>query len=219
MRTAARPEVTVCIPSRRPQMVAEARASVLAQTYDASKIQLLISESPLWWQGKLTQLLCAAAGDWVIFLADDDALYPTYVEHTLAVARAAQAALVYTPRRNMGDLTHPFVNNVQVWEPLPWTEASFRRANPVGGATALIRKEALLSVGGFDESVAYWDWHAFARMFLAGQRGAICHDTEWRYRWHDDGAQTTMGAAAHRAAKSEFFRLFPQFTDANSQER
>lgn len=159
------PLVSVCIPSHRTQYLDKAMASVLGQTF--CDFQLLVDYSPPhipYRRGKISEMVNRSVGKYWMVLPDDDLL-----------TQDALAKFVATAEQG-----YPFVYSDYVrrsdrdwyWPASPWTLQSFRHpnCNPLLGLTWLVERKVWDEVGGFDESLSYFDW-AFA--YECYQRGIV----------------------------------------------
>lgn len=173
--------LTVCIPSHRPAMLAEAIASVHAQTVP---VTLLVSFSADWWDTKLNDLIDAAPTEFVAVLCDDDHLAPTFAEETLAAADATGAALVFTDYEDFGDRQHRRTAG-------PYTLDALRDSNTLLGWTALMHTGTIRRLGNFDPTVRYQDWDMWLRCAEDGVRAHHLASPLVRYRkWAGCGGYT-----------------------------
>lgn len=114
----------------------------------------------------------AARGQWIAFLDDDDLWLPEKLETQLRAAEEASADLVFCDFY-MFDLAktwpNPRLRPVQ-----PVAEAMTLRDYARGCSHALAKRDAILQVGGFDETISAPDWDLWIRL-------------SWRYRvaWAD----------------------------------
>ncbi len=192
------PLVSVVIPTRdRPHLLREALCSVRAQTFTGYEILIVVNgpdnpQTPATLETAhaadcivvrveragigpaLNAGVRAARGRWIAFLDDDDLWLPDKLEVQLQVAAAAAADLVFCDF-SMFDATksvpHPRLRpppQLSAKEGL--TLIDYGR----GCSHALVRRDAILAVGGFDESIAAPDWDLWIRL-------------SWQYRvaWAD----------------------------------
>jgi len=196
--TAAR--VTVCIPSHRPAMLAEAIASVHAQTVPTN---LLVSASDDWWPHKLNALIEIATTEFVVVLCDDDHLQPTYVAETLAAADATGAQLVYTDYEFFGD--HHDIKSAGAF-----TVEALLQHNTLLAWTALVHAPTLRRLGNFDPSLAYQDWDMWLRMAHANVRATHLARALVRYRkWDGCGGYQIPYADARHAVLAKHAQCAP----------
>ncbi|HOC57423.1 MAG TPA: glycosyltransferase family A protein [Verrucomicrobiota bacterium] len=139
---------------------------------DGARIRALRRESGLKGPSACRNLgLRQALGDYVMFLDADDLLAPWCLEQRLAAARAQpEAALWVFPvllfTRTPGD-------SDQYWNTMDPArddlERFLRSDGPWCVSSALWRREALRTIGGFNEAVCYGDdCHLHLRALLAG---------------------------------------------------
>jgi GT2 family glycosyltransferase len=154
----------------------------------------------------------AAAGDFVVILDADDVFLSERLEalSELALERPdldilttdAYLELDGTVVRTCYTDTYRFVADDQ--------RRGILRENFIFGHAA-VRRERLLAVGGFDESIRWTtDWDCWLRMILAGSRAGLVDEPLSRYRLHPGslssqreahirGRLMTLAKAAHRA--------------------
>jgi glycosyltransferase involved in cell wall biosynthesis len=192
------PAVSVVIPTRdRPDMLREALDSVRAQTFANYEIIVVVNGPDNPQTPKTLEVANAAGcaivrikqagigpalnngvktarGQWIAFLDDDDVWVPGKLERQFAVANAAAADVVFCDFYlvdEKGSVPNPPLR------PPPSqsvSEAMTIRDYGRGCSQALVKRSAILAVGGFDESVVAPDWDLWVRL-------------SWRYRvaWAD----------------------------------
>jgi len=211
------PLVSVVIPTHnRPDMLREAIGSVRAQTVtdyeiivvcngsspqDLAKYAAIPDIAPIVTDRKgigsaLNIGIQAARGEWVAFLDDDDLWEPNKLEIQLQVARSANADVVFCDTINFGS-GHKMTAPLRPPPSLSTREA-FLLANYGGGCSAtIVRRSALLAVGGFDEGQVSPDWDLWMRLswhFKVAWADAFLV----RYRYHEGNASKTIWAAKWR---------------------
>ena len=211
------PTVTVCIVHHeRPALLRTAADSVLAQDYPALDAVLVddgsespearaavdaieADFSPRSWRvirqdnrylgAARNAAVAAARGDWVLFLDDDNVLFPDAVSRLTRAARFSGADCVpaasirFTgdgdPRKDTASHGAPirFLGAARAWN---------RLSNVVGDACALLRREAFEAVGGFTEvyGVGLEDLELFNRLIEAGWRIEPFPEPVYYYRTH-----------------------------------
>ena len=203
------PLVSVIIPTHnRPQMLAEAVDSALAQTFRDVEIIIVLNGASAEAAAMARQLahnraikvvemedstlaasrnfgLRFATGEWIAFLDDDDIWLPDKLEVQLEAARRTGAELVTC---NLCFFNQDGI--VAHWglrprpDGLSFAEALMLGNHVSGGSSVLVRAETLRRHGGFDASLrACEDWDMWRR--LAWDSEFHCIDRELvKYRRH-----------------------------------
>lgn len=145
-----------------------------------------------------------ASGMYVMFLDADDRLVPTAVEHMLALMerQPPEVAYVYGQMRYFGRKEGIFAS-------MPFDPVKLMRANFVC-ATTLIRREALLRVGGYDDGFRMLreDWELYIRLYRNGFLGVFLPEVVLEYRKHKEPTgKTTRRVKTFSVAK--LFYLYP----------
>jgi glycosyltransferase involved in cell wall biosynthesis len=198
---AASPLVSIVIPTRdRPAMLAEAIASVRAQSFRNYEI-IVVSNGE---QNSLASRRAAAGcrfltlsegnrslarniaikearGEWLAFLDDDDLWEPDKLLHQLVFAYHEGADCVFTDfvlydvpsGRKQAHAIGPV--NARVCAGLTIPESFMVwRAGTGGCSTALVKREVLLALGGFDPSMTLVeDWDMWRRVSQRGRVGYL----------------------------------------------
>ena len=219
------PLVTVCIVHHeRPELVRMAVDSVLAQDYPAletvlvddgsestealAALDALESEfSERGWRvlrqenrylGAARNAAAAAArGEWLLFLDDDNVLFPDAVSRLVRAARFSGADCVPAASiRFFGD-GDPRTDSESHGNPIRFLGAARawnRFRNVVGNACALVRHDAFEAVGGFDEErgFAISDLSFFNHLVVAGRRVEPMPDPAYYYRTHPTSMMSVM---------------------------
>jgi glycosyltransferase involved in cell wall biosynthesis len=211
------PLVSVVIPTHnRPDMLREAIASVRAQTLkdyeiivvcngsspeDLARYATIPDIAPIVTDRKGIGLalnigIHAARGEWVAFLDDDDLWEPNKLEIQLQVAKSAAADVIFCDTINFGS-GHKLMAPLRPPPSLSTREA-FLLGNYGGGCSAtMVRRSALLAVGGFDESHVSPDWDLWMRLswhFNVAWADAFLV----RYRYHENNTTNKIWAAKWR---------------------
>ena len=212
---AATPLVTVCIVHHeRPEWVRMAVDSVFAQDYPA--LEALLVDDGSEGAGALVALdrlevefgergwrvirqdnrylgaarnaaAAVARGEWLLFLDDDNVLFPDAVSRLVRAARFSGADCVPAasvryvgdgdPRTDAGGCGAPirFLGGAYAWN---------RFRNVAGDACALVRRKAFETVGGFTEEygLGLEDMELFSRIIRAGYRVEPMPDPVYYYR-------------------------------------
>lgn len=159
--------ITATIPGRE-NYLAECKRSVAAQTFPSFEHLVTLDEHREGCSVMCNRMVAQARGEWLFLLADDDLMLPGCLATHLA--HSQHADIVYAP---------PLVWGLHD----PWW---FFQSPPVIPATALIRRELWLELGGYDErAVREEDRGLWVKAVEANKR-FVRADTEptWIYRLH-----------------------------------
>lgn len=129
----------------------------------------------------------SSRGAYVCALDADDRLEPTWLEKAVGVLEADPSlAFVSHWFRAFGDEEWD-------WTPQRCDLVSLLDSNTVNGA-ALVRREALLAAGLFDESMREGceDWELWLRLVRGGGRGAILPEMLYAYRRRPDSMSRVL---------------------------
>jgi cellulose synthase/poly-beta-1,6-N-acetylglucosamine synthase-like glycosyltransferase len=121
--------------------------------------------------------------DWVLFLDDDDVLFPNYLD--AVTPHLADADVVYTAWQLSG-ATDPV--------PYPRFDPGLLRQHNIIPVTACVRTEKLREVGGFPTDAKLEDHALWLKLLDAGARFIYSPVIAWHYRRHP-GSRTEKGAA------------------------
>ena len=212
------PPVTVCIiHHERPALLHMAADSVLAQDYPSLDAVLVDDGSVSraarealdalearfaergWrvlrqdnrFKGAARNAAAAAAhGEWLLFLDDDNVLFPDAVSRLVRAARFSGADCVPAASIRFSGDGDPLTDTASRGTPIRFLGAArawCRFRNVVGDTCALVRREAFLAVGGFDEEyrVGLEDLSFFNRLIHAGHRVEPMPDPAYFYRFAD----------------------------------
>lgn len=131
--------------------------------------------------------IAATTGELVCCLDADDRLAPQWLEQGVALLDA-DPGLSFASHwlRTFGD-------EAWTWQPVRSDLAALLDVNTLNGA-ALIRREAAMAIGGFDESMrdGCEDWEFWIRMTESGHRGAIIPEFLYEYRRRPESMSRTM---------------------------
>ena len=131
--------------------------------------------------------IAATTGELVCCLDADDRLSPQWLERGVALLDAdARLSFASHWLRTFGD-------EAWSWQPMRSDLAALLDVNTLNGA-ALIRRQAAIAVGGFDESMrdGCEDWEFWIRMTEAGHRGAIIPEFLYEYRRRPESMSRAM---------------------------
>ncbi|MGH7320496.1 MAG: glycosyltransferase family 2 protein [Candidatus Rokuibacteriota bacterium] len=131
-------------------------------------------------------------GAYVCALDADDRLEPTMLEKSVRVLdEDPSLAFVSHWLRSFGD-------EEREWTPERCDFPALLDMNTVNGA-ALVRREAVMAVGGFDETMRQGceDWDLWISLVERGFRGAILPEVLFRYRKRADSMTVAMQGETH----------------------
>lgn len=226
------PKVSAIIPTqRRPQMLREAAASVLGQTFrdleliivanaatpdaiaaafdlarhDARVSVVNLAHGSL--PGARNAGIAVARGEWVGFLDDDDLWLPSKIADQLAEAERTGADLIacgmvqFNAHGDIGLVGAPIPEALTLSEAL-----TLYNCLPGGASGALVRMAAIKALGGFDERLrACEDWDMWRRLSWR-HRIAIVPRVLARYRIHD-GSMSRVNLTMQRAELRHLVKL------------
>ena len=176
--------ITAALPSRLP-MLAQAVASVSAQTFQPVEHLILVDHDRRGTGAAKTQLAHAARGDWVATLDDDDLLDPDHL--ALLAGYMLSADIVYSWCRVVGR---------DGWTPNRHFDADALRRSNFIPATALIRRDLIVQLGGWRDSAVcehgWEDWDFWLRALNALTVFRCVPEVTWTYRFHP-GSKTVRG--------------------------
>ena len=242
------PLVTICIVHHeRPTLVRMAIESVLAQDYPAIETVLVDDGSasaearavlekieaelvPRGWRvirqenrypgAARNRAAAAAKGDWLVFLDDDNVLFPDAVSRLVRAAQFARADCVTaTAIRFSGDCD-PRTDRASHGTPIRFLGAArawSRVTNVVGDACALVRREAFMAAGGYTEEyrVGLDDLSFFNGLIGAGLRIEPLPDPVYYYRI----GSTTVKNRNRSPEAARFRAVAPYLQDLPDEER
>ncbi|HEY8995657.1 MAG TPA: glycosyltransferase [Lacunisphaera sp.] len=141
------------------------------------------------------RLIAACSCDWLHFHDADDTMEPRYLER---VAREAQ------PGTDLVICDMPWVEEETGRTENHWTydgaalarhPAAYLLVNTIGGINGLYRRSALTAIGGFDESLRFWeDLELNLRLSARGSRAAVVNeDLVTAYRRRGSYSNSNLG--------------------------
>lgn len=161
--------ITVITPTipERAELLKECIASVSA----AGLIHLIGSDPQRLGPARVRNtLLQRVTTPWVVFLDDDDVLYPQY--QRIVEKRFKDADVIYTAWDLLGG---------EEPKPRPFDADVLRQGNYIP-VTACVRTEAIRAVGGFPEDWVLEDHGLWIRLLDAGYRFSYIPVIGWMYR-------------------------------------
>jgi Glycosyltransferase like family 2 len=185
----------------RADLLAEAMASVHAQSRTPTSHVVGIDYDRVGIGRMLNQLASSAEADWLARLDDDDLFMPAHLE---VLARTVDDAdVIYTwcevkPRSRDGVVPPvPAVLGPAGWIPNQEFDANLLRERNYIPATTLIRKSLWCEIGGW--TLPGWgvgdsprepefaeDWNFWLRALEAGARFLCIPEVTWTYRYHGE---------------------------------
>lgn len=191
-----KPEVSVIISTHnRPEKLERAIKSVQAQTHknwelivaddcstnatkelvallmkEDSRIKYLRLEKP---HGKDTkpknQGILASVGEYITYLDDDNAWYPSFLADQLDYIKSSEADVVYCDMLLFDD-ENPDAAPQQAIS-MPFDAQVLMRKNYIDTSEVLHKRDCVFAVGGWDETLPrFVDWNLWVRMTKAGFR-------------------------------------------------
>jgi glycosyltransferase involved in cell wall biosynthesis len=229
-RTLKRPAVSVIIPSSdRAGLLGRALTSIRRQTFADFEVIVVDdgSAEPVEWTIAAAERqgiqilrhtrrrgasaarnigLRASRGELVAFLDDDDEWLPVKLERQLAAMDSLAAVdLIYSGYEVVSDLSHRVVDRYVPAGP-PVGYADLLRSTCFPTSVPLIRRSALVDVGGFDESLrGAQDRDLWLRL---ARRSRFAFVPEVLVRTHLHGAQISTDLLAKLDAKERMLRKY-----------
>ena len=151
--------------------------------------------------------IAAAKGRWIVPLDADDLLEPSFLEATMTAASLNPGAALITSLVRYFDEEH---ESRGVWAPLGFDRDLLATTNCASTCTALIDRETLERLGGYDTSLAsYEDWDLYCRMALQGLQAAVIPEPLIRYRLRPDSMMRTVGLKRRQHFQSHLLARYP----------
>ncbi|MBJ7609563.1 MAG: glycosyltransferase family 2 protein [Candidatus Dormibacteraeota bacterium] len=161
----------------------------------------------------------AATTDLIAFLDQDDEWRPRHLELLCrAIGKRQDIGWAYSDFDEMDSLgstvTHRFINEHGLVHPKRTLAACLRSDVMAIPSASLMRKAALLDVGGFDEALSgYEDDDLFVRMFRADWRHIFVPKSLTRFRVHGHASETTPSSSMDRRFLESRMRYLEKLTD------
>lgn len=191
------PRVAVIILSHRADLLPQAFASALGQTYRDREIVVKYAEA--WWAEKLNEAIASSRSELFVVLCDDDKLRPSYLEETIAALDRDDTDFAYTDNLNFGPMV--------VKQTLPDFSLHAVQRDCVPHFTALTRRSLWERVGGYDATQPYLDWDFWLRAAKADARGT--HLTGRFLFDYRIGPQNGSRGMSHRECMAALQRKHP----------
>lgn len=179
-------DVTVITPTlpERAGLLAEAMASVAAQTYQAAAHLVGVDHARRGPARVRNDLLAAADTEWVAFLDDDDLMDPDHVAILLGNSDGFDVVGSYC-RFDGPPLPTKYVNRR--------FDLRILRQHGCFPITVLARRKTIAEAGWFRPEDRYEDWSLWNRMADNGGTFNILPRETWTYRTAHEGRRTVVG--------------------------
>jgi glycosyltransferase involved in cell wall biosynthesis len=168
--------VTVCVVSlpERHTLLAEALASVRAQTLQPDAVLIGVDPRVVGEAANMNRLVRAASTEWVAFLHDDDLWDPGH----LAAGSALDCDVAVASFRLVGRPESSIERHHCDYDDL-------RHTNWFPPSTVMARREQVLAWGGFAQAPpgAWVDWTTWRSWLAQGARFACTHEHTVSYRF------------------------------------
>ena len=244
------PLVTVCIVHyERPELVRMAVDSVLAQDYSAVEAVLvddgsegaearatldalepdflrrgwrLIRQENRYLGAARNAAAAAARGEWLLFLDDDNVLFPDAVSRLVRAARFSGADCITAASIRFSGKGDPRLDTrSHRHAPIRFFGAAIASNlfhNVIGDACALVRRSAFEAAGGFAEvyGLALEDMEFFNRLSLAGHRVEYMPDTTFYKRVLP---ASMIRSSDRSSARHRHFVTMPYLSGLSAEER
>jgi|GEM_PF-906877 len=145
-----------------------------------------------------------AKSDWIVFLDADDTMQPTFLEELYRAGRRTNAHVVYSAMRFTGYEDGVFWSR-------PYTRRSLRKGNYINNS-ALMRRDMLLSIGGYKKEMAhgYEDWELYLSLAELGKKFRYVAKPLLFYRRHRDTSRDKAAQKGLRETKRLVKQLHPR---------
>lgn len=152
--------------------------------------------------------IAATLARWILPLDADDLLAPTFIQRTLAAA-AREPELAYVTT-----LVRYFEQELSTglkggWIPWGLERDVLPALNVASTCTALLRREVLAAVGGFDEQGRYEDWDLFCALAERGHQGGVVPEFLFHYRMHPTSFMKSLDARGQTQLQARVLARHP----------
>jgi GT2 family glycosyltransferase len=153
-----------------------------------------------------------ARGAWVLTLDADDLIERTFIELSLAAVRADPALSMVTSLVSCFDESPTLPTGG--WCPLGFDRDMLGVFNFASCATALLRRDALLAAGGYDETLpAYEDWDLYCALAERGLSAAVLPEFLVHVRIRPDSMLRTLRRATHEQLRARIAAKHPELVE------
>lgn len=158
-------------------------AAILDNVKDSTPLRMtIIHQQNKGLSATRNKAIAAAQAPWIITLDADDKLAPTYIEKTLALAKAKNLDFVGTDIQNFGEKSHVYRANINLYDQLYDNRLT---------CCALFSKRVFERVK-YDETFkeGLEDWELWIQVLKAGFKGEIIHEPLFLYRRKKESMMT-----------------------------
>lgn len=217
MTAAAEPEVSIVIPSKgAPACLLDALHSSLDQSGVEAEVIIVLDDCPptreAWLRSATDGLavtvlrhdgrrasrsrnlgLARATGEWVTFLDHDDVMLPHRLERMVSAGREQAALWVISHAERLDVVTTK--RTYEEAREVTLRDLLRHNAIPGGGSVPLMRRNAVVAVGGFDEHLRNAeDWDLWIRLAQQGKPAVLSECTITR-RVNPGGKAGALGGS------------------------
>lgn len=144
-----------------------------------------------------------AVGDWIVYLDADDKIEPEFLSALYRSARGFNADVAYSGMRFIG-------HEKGVFESRPFSRRSLRKGNYINNSS-LMRREAVVSIGGYKEAMSfgYEDWELYIALAQANCRFRYVPEPLLNYRRHEAASRDIQAQEKLVHAQEKIRELHP----------